>query len=152
MTTPVAALGPLPRIARLGFDDGWLILGPTFFNFGVPSILIDYQLVGPTDLGLEPFGTRDPAAPWAPATACWRRSSGTLGLWTDDPATLVIERWFDFGTHAIDGYDQMILLVGDTRAVELSWSALWTCSIGTVRACTTAGTPQSMSWDAPFGD
>ncbi len=69
MTMTVAALPGLPRIARLGFDDGWLILNPTFLNFGVPGVLIDYQLVGRTDLGLEPFGTRNPTRPWARARA-----------------------------------------------------------------------------------
>ncbi len=64
-----------------------------------------------------------------------RRNGGSLALWTDDPPTLVVERWLDLGARIIDGgHRQMILLVGDTRAVQLSWSALWGCSIGMIPA------------------
>jgi len=35
----------LPQIARLGFDHGWRILGPTFLNLGAPVLLVDTALV-----------------------------------------------------------------------------------------------------------
>ena len=127
------ALARLPRIARLGFDDGWLVLAPTFLNLGVPILLVDYQIVGPTDLGLEPFSSHRPATPWARAKAHLDQHGGSLALWTDDPPRLVTERWLDLGTCRIDEYQHMILLVGDTQAVQLSWSALWSCSIGKIR-------------------
>lgn len=120
MTMTVAALPGLPRITRLGFDDGWLILNPTFLNFGVPGILINYQFVGPAELGLEPFGTRNPSAPWTRARGHLRRSGGSLALWTDEPHTLVVERWLDLSARTIDGYSQMIMLVGDTLRVRVS--------------------------------
>ena len=133
MTTSPMVLPRLPRIARPGFDDGWLVLAPTFLMFGVQVLLIDYLLVGPTDLGIEMFGNHKPTMPWAPAKAHLDQHGGSLALWTDDPQILVAQRWLDLGAHRVDEYHQMILLVGDTQAVQLSWSALWGCSVGKIR-------------------
>jgi len=130
MTTIAAPWTVLPPIARLGFDDGWLLLRPTFLNFGLPGLLIDYRLVGPADLGLELFGTREPTRPWASATVHLRRCGGNLTLWSDDPPRLVTARWLEDGARVLDGCDQVILLVGDTRAVQLSWNSLWSCVVG----------------------
>ena len=66
MTPSIAArhADVLPPVKHLGFDHGWLMLGPTFINFQLPVLLVDSVLVGdPIALGLEQFGSRIPAPP-----------------------------------------------------------------------------------------
>jgi hypothetical protein len=125
----------LPRIARLGFDHGWLILSPTFLNLGVPVLLVDHALTGHGgSLGLEPFGTRDPSTPLPNARARVEIAGRCLGLWDTRPR---IPELITIGTIAhpedlevLFWADQLVLLVGDTGAAERAWSELWQFTIG----------------------
>lgn len=120
----------LPTIARFGFDDGWLILGPHFLKFGLPGLLIDYRLADEVCEGLETFGARHPENPWTPAAVDIRCTNGYVGIWTKHPTALVASRWLGKDLDRLKGYDRLLVMVGDTHAVQLSWSALWTCRIG----------------------
>lgn len=125
----------LPQIARLGFDHGWLVLGPTFLNLGVPVLLVDQTLAGPGDrLGLEPFGTRDPRTPLPTANARVEIVGPHLGLWDTRPR---IPELISISTTAsIDDFAalywaaRLVLMVGDTGAAERAWSELWQFTIG----------------------
>ena len=125
----------LPQIARLGFDHGWLILGPTFLNLGAPVLLVDQALTGPGDrLGLEPFGTRDPSTPLPTANARVEIAGPHLGLWDTRPH---IPELITIGTIAsIEEFQvlywaaRLVLMVGDTGAAERAWSELWQFTIG----------------------
>ena len=137
----IAPAAVLPTIARLGFDDGWLILGPHFLNFGLPSLLVDHRIAGDAGLGLETFGAHSPRDPWpwAPVQVC--RADGHVSIWSRRSPVLIASRWFAEEPAALDGYDQVIAMVGDTHAVQLSWSALWTCRIGLAHLNTPHGRP-----------
>lgn len=134
-----AWLGALPTVARVGFDDGWLILGPHFLNFRLPSLLVDYRLAGEAGRGLETFGAHRPTDPWTLAAVHIRSAYGHLGIVGNQPAVLIASRWLGEGLRVMHGYDKMIVMVGDTHAVQLSWSALWTCRIGLANVTTSAG-------------
>src|SRR3954452_7879477 len=87
-----------PQVARLGFDSGWLILGPNFLNLRRPVLLVDRVHVGPcANLGLEPFGSRDPHS-LLPACLIEVDLIGSgLSLWTAGRGErcLLAARWFD---------------------------------------------------------
>lgn len=133
-----APLTALPTVARLGFDDGWLLLNPTFLNLQKPVLLVDQIHTGPhAGLGLEPFGSRDPRSS---LPACRIRlvvAGSGVSLWTTlgEHAGLLATHWFEAhdAPTTCCGSTELILFVGDTYAVEMSWSALWTCSIGKAR-------------------
>ena len=127
----------IPALARLGCDDGWLSLSPYFLNFGTPALLVDQQILGsPPYLGLEPFGHRDPLRPLPRSTIQISIAGGGVALYSR-PQTgrrLLAAHWFDdreASIHRWPATRTTVLIVGDTRDVELSWSALWTCWIGT---------------------
>jgi len=126
----------LPPVARLGFDDGWLFLDSTFLNLQKPVLLVDQVHIGPSNtLGLEPFGSRNPRRG---LPAC-RIEVGVVGngvtLWTTRKGerSMLAAHWFaaapDIGRICCAS-SQVVLIVGDTYAVGTSWSALWTCLIG----------------------
>lgn len=126
------ALRTLPPIARLGFNDGWLMLPPSFLNFGLPGLLIDYRLVASNDLDLEPFATHDPRGPWRDSKLHLRCAGGYRTLWQQDPERLLAASFEASRTGTFTGHHRLVLVVGNSYAVQLSWSALWTCRIGTV--------------------
>jgi hypothetical protein len=128
--------GGLPRLARIGCDDGWLSLSPFFLNFGTPALLVDQQILScPQRLGLEPFGLRDPSRPLPASTIQTSIAGGGVALYTRSRSgrILLAAHWFDDHDAQIHRWPptrKIVLIVGCTRDVELSWSALWTCWIG----------------------
>jgi hypothetical protein len=114
----------LPRVDRAGFDDGWLILGPHFLNFGVPSLLVDYRLADEAGCGLEIFGVHRPEEAWIPAAVHITSTAANGGIWGNQSIVLIASRRFGRGLEVLDGYDELIVMVGDTYAVQLTWSAL----------------------------
>ena len=126
---------PLPQVARLGFDGGWLVLGPHFLNLGRPVLLVDRVHIGPcATFGLEPFGSRDPHSPLPASLIEVDLVGSEVSLWTAkcSDRCLLVARWFDDGESCdlVGDSPGVALLVGDSYAVEASWSALWTCMIG----------------------
>lgn len=128
------ALEPLPPVTRVGYDHGWHLLGPTFLNLGIPMLIVDQAFIDPTAYGLEVFGTRDPRRPLPRTPLLVERSGRFIGIHdrrtpNADPITVgaftnpVLLDW-------LTNTDQMILAVGGTRAMELSWAALWAFAIG----------------------
>lgn len=135
----------MPQLARLGFDDGWLVLGPHFLNLGLP-VLIDHRLIDSAEtLGLEPFGTRDPRQPLRPARVRVGIAGGGVWLWSSQRSrrALLAAHWFEPIPGALLAQQSLgvVFMTGDTYAVQLSWSALWTCRIGIA-----ALRPLSLSW------
>lgn len=134
----------LQPVARLGFDDGWLLLGPTFLNLQCPLLLVDQALIGTTaGFGLELFGHRDPRSA-LPVCGINVLSSGSgVSLWTE-PSTCLASHWFDSPVATADAnVPQLVLLIGNTYEVEMSWSALWACVIGLARVRHLIATPES---------
>lgn len=127
----------MPAIARLGCDDGWLSLSPSFLNFGMPVLLVDQQILGcPQRLGLEPFGLRDPSRSFPLSTTRTSICGGGVALYARPRSShaLLAAHWFDnceASIHQWPSSRMILLVVGPTREIELSWSALWTCWIGT---------------------
>lgn len=122
----------LPPLARLGFDDGWLMLRPTFLNLRRPVLLVDKLLLGSiVGLGLEPFGSRDPRARLPDCRVEVAVVGNSVSLWSESRSCMA-SHWFDRVDPRVDfaRFAEMVLLVGSTYAIESSWSALWTCSIG----------------------
>ena len=119
-----------PAVARLGFDRGWHFLAPTFLNFKMPTVLIDHRLIDDADLNLEPFADHHPDTPWRTANALLRLSSETISLWQRQPEQLITTIFRPSGANRLDDSNQLILIIGDTYDVQLTWSALWTCHIG----------------------
>lgn len=125
----------LPAITRLGFDHGWLLLGPTFLKLGMPVLLVDTALVGDcTSFGLEPFGERDPRKPLPISQLRVEVSGRYVGISDTRPADveLITIGTFEDPTRlkALLVAEQLALLIGDTRAAQQSWSALWQFWIG----------------------
>lgn len=127
------------QVARFGFDHGWLCLSPTFLNLQLPVLIIDHRLLPePGLLGLEPFGTRNPARPLPNTTIvvqlhpgamislwnhthtgsdellCWHRAAPSQPRWLSTPGTAATA----------------VVIVGDTHRIQLSWAALWDGHIG----------------------
>ena len=130
-----ARLTMLPPVARLGFEDGWMLLSPTFLNLQRPVLLVDKVHIGPTtDLGLEPFGLRDPLVKLPMCRIDVAVAGNGISLWIDRrrSRSLLAAGWFEaVNPHDIcANFGQVIVLLGDTYAIEASWSALWTCEIG----------------------
>ena len=128
--------GGMHRLARLGCDDGWLSLSQFFLNFGIPVLLVDQQILsGPQRLGFEPFGLRNPSRPLPTSTIQTSIAGGGVALYSRSRSghILLAAHWFadhDAPIHRWPPTRRTVLIVGHTRDVELSWSALWTCWIG----------------------
>jgi hypothetical protein len=128
-----------PDIARLGFDLGWLCLNLTFLNLRCPVLIIDQRLLpDPGCLGLEPFGTRNPTLPLPDSTlavqlhpghmiSLWSRSQvGTATLLTwHRPTSAIHPTWA-----ALPATGAVVVIVGNTHHIQLSWAALWDSQIG----------------------
>lgn len=125
----------LPTVARLGFDDGWLLLGPTFLKLQRPVLLVDRMHLGSTaGLGFESFGSRDPRLGLPVCGVEIHICGSGVSLWTK-PSTCLASHWFDTVHSSVVQVvsPDVVLLVGDTYGVEASWSALWMCFVGLVR-------------------
>ena len=128
-------LEPMPPITRVGFDHGWLLLGPTFLNLGVPLLLVDQTFLPDTaSLGLEVFGTRNPATPLPAAPLQVERSGRFIGL---RDVRLPLADPVAIGVFAdptpldlLAATNQVAIAIGDTWAAQQSWSELWTFAIG----------------------
>jgi hypothetical protein len=142
---------PLPGVARLGFDDGWLLLGPTFLNLQRPVLLVDQALIASTaGLGLESFGSRNPRARLPVCGIGVLRCGSGVSLWTERSSCLAYH-WFDAAPPATahPKVRQVVLLVGNTYEIEASWSALWTCLIGLARTRQLDSDPQPLVHGSP---
>lgn len=123
-------------MARLGFDDGWFCLGPSFLNLGLPVLLVDHRIIGPVGrLGLEPFGSRNPRQPLESAKIRAVINGNGVSVWTASGPhpSLLAAHWFEPSPPALRESQRVrrfILIVGDTFDVEVSWSALWNSFIG----------------------
>jgi hypothetical protein len=132
---------PLRESARLGFDHGWLRLNPTFLNLRCPGLLVDRLWIGNLNgLGFEPLGERDPRRPFPTVRL-------TAYLWDSGiqlraahnqrrhlaACTTLSDRhepqWWTAALHL----RRVLLLIGDTHRVELSWAALFDCTVGITR-------------------
>lgn len=133
---------PAARLGRLGFDRGWLRLDPSFLNLGLPSVLVDHRLIGPVrDLGFERFGDHNPARSFPSVSV-------VAEVWGQYAITLFTERrgglgrgpvlaqtWFDnqhtaSWSTSLRNDQELLIMVGDTFAIELGWAALWDANIG----------------------
>ena len=121
----------MPAVARLGFDRGWHFLAPTFLNFKVPAVLIDHRLIDDANLNLESFANHHPDTPWRTGNALLRLSVETISLWQRQPEQLITTTVPSTAASDLSSPRPLILLVGDSYNVQLTWSALWTCHIGT---------------------
>ncbi len=135
-------------VARVGFDHGWLCLSPSFLNLQLPVLMIDRRLLpDPALLGLEPFGSRDPRLP-LPTTriVVQHHPSAMISIWDhhpgDGPGELL--GWHRAApTHgdtphspwalAGDTCTGVIVIIGDTHRIQLSWAAIWDSHIGHAR-------------------
>lgn len=127
---------PLPQVAHVGFDHGWLLLGPSFLNLGMPMLLVDRVFLGNVAaFGLERFGTRDPRTPLPKSHLVVERSGRFIGIRGDrstDRTLIAIGSFTDLGSlDELSTYGHLVLAAGDTWAAEHSWSALWQFDLGT---------------------
>ena len=142
---------PLPAVARLGFDRGWLVLAPTFLNLGLPTLLVDHRLVGDANLNLEPFADHRPGKNWQEANSSIRIYwDGTIGLWQTSPEELITTQLRPTGWNDLAGHNQCLLVVGETYHVQLTWSALWRCAIGLCDLRNTGDLPSSANSRTPI--
>lgn len=127
-------LDPLPPVRRVGYDHGWHMLGPTFLNLRMPMLIVDRVFLDATDYGLEHFGTRDPHSPLPRIPLIIERSGRFVALYDaraqqTEPvavgafANLTLLKW-------LTDTDKVVTAIGNTRAMELSWAALWDFSVG----------------------
>ena len=129
---PPARLGQLPPIKRLGFDDGWACFGPTFLNFGYPSIFVDACFTPGYDrLGFEPFGSRAPLSPLPGVEVHVHVLGACVSLLPTSDAIPAASHYFALSeAGALRAACGLVVLVGDSWDLELSWSALWRCQVG----------------------
>lgn len=133
-TTLLKRSGPLPRVARLGFDDGWLLLSPTFLNLRVPVVVVDHAHTGdPYSFGLKPFAACDPSEP-LPATNLVISWYGDLiAIRTrSTPEILASTCLHDCCLSSmIATHREAVLFIGSTYELQSTWATLWTMSTGT---------------------
>lgn len=144
MTAPVLKRpGQLPSVARLGFNDGWLLLAPTFLNLGVPVLVTDHAYVGdPYSFGLRPFGACDPKAP-LPLTSLVISSYGELiAIRTRSTTEILASACLRDCTtlQLFATYRTAVLVIGSTYELESTWAALWTMFIGRAEITHQVGT------------
>uniref|UniRef100_UPI00321FE241 hypothetical protein n=1 Tax=Paracoccus sp. TaxID=267 RepID=UPI00321FE241 len=125
----------LPQVAHVGFDHGWLLLGPSFLNLGMPMLLVDRVFLGDVAaFGLERFGTRDPHTRLPKSHLVVERSGRFIGIRGDrsTDGTLIAIGAFSDPTclDPLSVSKHLVLAVGETWAAEHSWSALWRFCVG----------------------
>lgn len=127
---------PLPKVARLGFDDGWLLLPPTFLNLRVPVMVVDHAYIGdPRRFGLQPFGACDPNAPLPMADLVVSSRSGVIIIQRKATTEIVasVRLHVDRAMSLFSSYPAGLIIIGSTYELESTWAALWTMSIGRVK-------------------
>lgn len=133
-TTLLRRPGPLPRLARLGFDDGWLLLSPTFLNFRVPVVVVDHAHIGdPDSFGLKPFGACDPSEP-LPRTSLVISWYGNLIAIRPRSTRHILASTCLHDcclSSMIATHREAALFIGSTYELQSTWAALWTMCIGT---------------------
>jgi len=132
ITTLLRPGAPVTQVARLGFDDGWLLLPPTFLNLGMPVVVADRAHIGdPSSYGLQPFGHCDPEVP-LPRTRLVVGSCGNLiDIRARSTTEILATTWLhDRARPRLTRYPIAVLIIGSTYELQSSWAALWTMSIG----------------------
>lgn len=133
-TTLVRRPGPLPRIARLGFDDGWLLLASTFLNLHVPVVVVDHAHIGdPHSFGLKPFGACDPRAPLPRTNLAISWYGDLITIRTRSTAKVLASTCLHDCclSSMIATHREAALFIGSTYELQSTWAALWTMCIGT---------------------
>lgn len=134
--------GWLPPLARLGGDMGWRRIQPTLCGIGWPILLIDPLILGMAgaDAGGEILGDRDPRLPLPQLTGIVAEVPTPYGIrLIDDAQRLVLaERAFrtPHETAWIQAWRDrqgVLVAIGDTYRVGLSWAALFDCHVGVAR-------------------
>lgn len=135
-TASVMQSSHLPPIKRLGFDDGWACFGPTFLNFGCPSIFVDACYLPAIDhLGFETFGARAARCPFPVVDVRVGVLGTDLSIYTRGLADPTAHHRFSAARCCpLAAASHLILLVGDSWELELSWGALWRSQIGLAQA------------------
>ena len=129
----VSLLDEPPRIARIGFDHGWHLTGPTFLNLGIPVLLVDQLFVGdPGTYRLEVLGGRNPRTPLPTSNLTVQWSGRFVALYAPHHAEpLAIGAFADPSVlRHLDRTRIVAVAVGDTWAIEQSWCALFRAAIG----------------------
>lgn len=123
---------PLPRVARLGFDDGWLLLPPTFLNLRAPVVVLDHAYIGdPYNYGLQPFGSCDPKAPLPRARLVINSYGDVITIRSRSTAEILATTWRqDRAVPMLATYSVAVLIIGSTYELQSTWAALWTMAIG----------------------
>lgn len=125
-----------PTVKRLGMEDGWWFFCPHFLNLGVPLVFVDTCLVPEAGhRGLEVLGEREPDTPLLPAGLRIRSLGDGLSFYgTGRQPPLLASHWFRTLNlpQSLHSYPVIGVIVGDSYALQLTWSALWRCRIGTV--------------------
>lgn len=122
-----------PTIKRLGLDDGWWFFGPHFLNLGLPLVFIDACLFpAAEELGLEHFGRRRPDSPLPSIDLGIGLLGDAVGLHVADQRQgFFAAHWFrQLRLPSPTQTTSMAIVVGDSYALQLTWSALWTSHIG----------------------
>lgn len=127
---------PLPAVARLGFNDGWLLLPPTFLNLRVPVVVVDHAYIGdPTAFGLEPFGACDPRSPLPQTDLVINPYGALIIIRSTSTATILASACLPDRRvlPMLASYGAAALIVGSTYELESTWAALWTMFVGTAK-------------------
>jgi hypothetical protein len=129
----------LPDVARLGFDDGWLLLPPTFLNLRMPVLVVDHAYIGnPTYFGLGPFGSCDPATP-LPWTSLLISSYGDVIILHSRSTPVIATACLQGSMRMLAAHPYAILVVGSTYELQSTWAALWKMSIGRAKIASCEG-------------
>lgn len=129
----ISVLDDLRGIARVGFDHGWHLCGPTFLKLGIPLLLVDQLFLDdPVTYRLEPLGARNPRTLLPLSTLTVERSGRFVALTTtDDAQPLAIGAFADpTCLEHLDRTDVVAVTLADTWAVEQSWCALFRSFVG----------------------
>lgn len=122
-----------PTVKRLGLDDGWWFFCTHFLNLGLPLVFIDSCLLPRAeDLGLEALGTRKPETPLPLVDLRITLLGNGVTLYNADASPPVVAaHWFrSLELPSARPASSVGIIVGDSYALQLSWSALWRCRIG----------------------
>ncbi|QGN34484.1 hypothetical protein [Microlunatus sp. Gsoil 973] len=128
-----------PRLVQLGYDDGWLLLPPTFLNLRIPVVIVDHAYTDdPIRFGLEPFGTRDPKEALPQTDLRITYYGNVIALRTRSTAevltTTVVRRRSP--ESVLGRHGAAALIIGNTYNLESTWAALWTMAIGKAKITT----------------
>jgi len=134
-----------PVVKRLGFEDGWWLLSPHFLKLGMPLVLVDECLLPESaSKHLEVFGARRPQTPFATSgvRAEWH-GHGVLLRDVQRDGRMLAWHWFRAPTLPIPptAARLLLLVVGDSSALQASWSALWTSRVGVAAISRGEATP-----------